>query len=117
MSSHFLPASRSFHCLLCADVVAFLKRCQLAGGGYAGGPGQLPHLAPTYAAVATLVTIGGAEALSSIQRAEMAKFLEMRCRAPSNGGGFQVCEGEIAEALSSHSWALLVQAVPAKYIC
>ncbi len=31
------------------DIVAFLRRCQDPAGGFGGGPGQLPHLAPTYA--------------------------------------------------------------------
>lgn len=33
-------------------------------GGFGGGPYQLAHLAPTYAAVAALVTLGGEDALS-----------------------------------------------------
>jgi len=33
-----------------------------------GGPGQLPHLAPTYAAVCALCTIGTVEAYRSIDR-------------------------------------------------
>lgn len=33
------------------QVVAFLAKCQHAQGGFGGGPGQLAHLAPTYAAV------------------------------------------------------------------
>ena len=27
-------------------------------GGFAGGPGQIPHLAPTYAAVMALISLG-----------------------------------------------------------
>ncbi|KAK3165379.1 hypothetical protein QOZ80_1AG0032430 [Eleusine coracana subsp. coracana] len=50
------------------DIVDFLARCQDKDGGYGGGPGQLPHLATTYAAVNTLVTIGSERALSSINR-------------------------------------------------
>lgn len=33
-------------------------------GGFGGGPYQLAHLAPTYAAVAALVALGGEDALS-----------------------------------------------------
>lgn len=36
---------------------------QHPGGGFGGGPYQLAHLAPTYAAVAALVTLGGEAAL------------------------------------------------------
>ncbi|KAM7268132.1 hypothetical protein ACFE04_010298 [Oxalis oulophora] len=48
--------------------ILFLSRCQDRNGGYGGGPGQLPHLATTYAAVNTLITLGGDKALSSINR-------------------------------------------------
>jgi protein farnesyltransferase subunit beta len=51
-----------------ADIVQFLQRCQDPGGGFGGGPGQLPHLAPSYAAVATLVTLGSHEALEVWRR-------------------------------------------------
>lgn len=50
------------------QVVAFLNSCQHPDGGYGGGPGQMAHLAPTYAAVSALLTLGGEEALSSINR-------------------------------------------------
>ena len=39
------------------DVVSFLALCQHPDGGFGGGPGQMPHLAPTYAAVACLAEI------------------------------------------------------------
>ena len=39
-------------------------RMQHPEGGFGGGPYQLAHLAPTYAAVSALVTLGGTEALS-----------------------------------------------------
>ena len=41
-----------------SSIVQFLSNCQDPDGGYAGGPGQVPHLAPTYAAVNSLVIIG-----------------------------------------------------------
>ncbi|MBA0712428.1 hypothetical protein Golax_011532, partial [Gossypium laxum] len=71
------------------NTIDFLSRCQGPNGGYAGGPGQaskildmiivkllptifcmltMPHLATTYAAVNSLVTLGGDKALSSINR-------------------------------------------------
>lgn len=42
------------------------RRCPLQhpDGGFGGGPYQLAHLAPTYAAVGALVTLGGADALA-----------------------------------------------------
>lgn len=33
------------------QVVDFLAKCQNPSGGFGGGPGQMSHLAPTYAAV------------------------------------------------------------------
>ncbi|KAL0014299.1 hypothetical protein SO802_001368 [Lithocarpus litseifolius] len=50
------------------NVVDFLCRCQDPNGGYGGGPGQLPHLATTYATVNALITVGGERSLSSINR-------------------------------------------------
>jgi protein farnesyltransferase subunit beta len=50
------------------EVVAFLAACRHPGGGYGGGPGQMAHLAPTYAAVCALLTLGGPAALDSIDR-------------------------------------------------
>ncbi|KAL6502345.1 hypothetical protein OROHE_024623 [Orobanche hederae] len=51
-----------------ANAVDFLSRSQDSEGGYGGGPGQLPHLATTYASVNSLVTLDGERALSSINR-------------------------------------------------
>jgi protein farnesyltransferase subunit beta len=51
-----------------SQVIAFLQACQHASGGYGGGPGHLPHLAPTFAAVCALLTLGGQEAYDSIDR-------------------------------------------------
>jgi len=48
--------------------IDFLSRCQDPHGGYGGGPGQMAHLATTYAAVNALVTVGGEKALGSIDR-------------------------------------------------
>ena len=67
------------------DVVRFLSRCQVpTTGGFAGGPvpGQLAHLAPTYAAVNTLVTIGTRSALDSIDRKALKSFL-LRMKQPN----------------------------------
>ncbi|XP_055805934.1 protein farnesyltransferase subunit beta isoform X2 [Solanum dulcamara] len=50
------------------DAIDFLTRCQDKDGGYGGGPGQMPHLATTYAAVNSLITLSGPKALSSINR-------------------------------------------------
>ncbi|XP_062220562.1 protein farnesyltransferase subunit beta-like [Phragmites australis] len=72
------------------DIVDFLARCQDKDGGYGGGPGQLPHLATTYAAVNTLVTIGSERALSSINRNNLHKFM---VRVKDTSGAFRMHEG------------------------
>ncbi|XP_034926876.1 protein farnesyltransferase subunit beta isoform X2 [Populus alba] len=51
-----------------SNAIDFLNRCQDPNGGFGGGPGQMPHLATTYAAVNSIVTLGGQKALSSINR-------------------------------------------------
>ncbi|WJX70298.1 protein farnesyltransferase [Trifolium repens] len=75
------------------NTVDFLNRCQDPNGGYAGGPGQMPHLATTYAAVNTLITLGGDKALASINRDKLYGFMR-RMKQP-NGGFRMHDEGEI----------------------
>lgn len=71
-------------------MVKLLSLCQADSGGYAGGPGQLPHLAPTYAAVMTLCIIGSEEAFTSINRHSLSLFLT-RMHQPD--GSFIMHEG------------------------
>ena len=79
------------------DVAAFLRRCQAPSGGFGGGPEQQPHLATTYAAVCSLVTVGGAAAAAAVDRPAMAAFLA-RCKVPpSEGGGFRLSDGGEAD--------------------
>lgn len=54
--------------LFLSRVCQFLARCQSPSGGFAGGPGQHAHLAPTYAAVNALCIIGTEEAYNVIDR-------------------------------------------------
>ncbi|KAM0938109.1 putative protein farnesyltransferase [Dioscorea sansibarensis] len=72
------------------NVVDFLSRCQDKDGGYGGGPGQMPHLATTYAAVNTLVTLGSERALSSIDRGKMYEFL---LQMKDASGAFRMHDG------------------------
>ena len=76
-----------------ADVASFLHSCQAGSGGYGGGPRQMAHLAPTYAAIASLVTLGGEAALDSIDRVAVLAFLQAMAVPPGQGGGFHVCQG------------------------
>ncbi|RAL40907.1 hypothetical protein DM860_008605 [Cuscuta australis] len=72
------------------DVIDFLSRCQDPNGGYGGGPGQMPHLATTYAAVNTLITLGGQKSFSSIKREKLHSFL---LRMKEENGGFRMHDG------------------------
>ena len=60
---------------------------------HTGGPGQLPHLAPTYAAVLALCTIGTKEAYSAIDRFNLQRFL-YNCRQ-SDGSFVMHADGEV----------------------
>ncbi|XP_059474866.1 protein farnesyltransferase subunit beta [Neocloeon triangulifer] len=60
---------------IASALVARLAKCQSPSGGFAGGPGQSAHLAPTYAAVNALCTIGTEEAMSVINRERLQEFL------------------------------------------
>jgi protein farnesyltransferase subunit beta len=44
---------------------------QNVDGGFGGGHGQFSHIATSYAAVLSLVIVGGKEALNSINRRSM----------------------------------------------
>lgn len=65
----------------CIAVANFLGKCQNNdGGGFGGGPGQLPHLAPTYAAVCSICILGRfwKGAYDIINRPKLAEFLNSR---------------------------------------
>ncbi|GAA5893584.1 hypothetical protein JCM6882_007856 [Rhodosporidiobolus microsporus] len=55
-------------------VVETLKACQNEDGGFGGGPGQLSHLAPSYAATCALAYVGE-EGWKAIDRPGMYRFL------------------------------------------
>lgn len=81
-----IPVSDSLN----SRVVEFLRRCQHPDGGYGGGPDQLPHLAPTYAAICALCIIGTEQAFESIDRKLLQSFL-MKVRL--SDGSFCMHEG------------------------
>lgn len=58
-----------------AQTADFLKRCQDPYGGFCGGPQQIPHLAPTYAAVCALCIVGTRQAYDVINRPKLKTFL------------------------------------------
>ena len=75
------------------DVASFLGSCQHPDGGFGGGPQQLPHLAPTYAAVAALADLGQPAALAVIDRSGALAFVQRMAVPSEQGGGFRVCDG------------------------
>ncbi|KJE89422.1 farnesyltransferase [Capsaspora owczarzaki ATCC 30864] len=79
------------------QVVQFLKRCRNPDGGFSGSPQQLSHLAPTYAAINTLVTIGTPSALGVIDRERLLSFLySVKCSNSEHEGGFSMhVDGEV----------------------
>lgn len=74
-------------------VVAFLRRCQHARGGFGGGPGQAPHSAATYASVLALAVVGTPDAFAAIDRRALLSFYRSVKARPGGGGG-----GEAAAA-------------------
>jgi protein farnesyltransferase subunit beta len=75
-------------------VVEFLGRCQNASGGFGGGPGQLSHLAPTYASINALSIIGTKEAFAVPDRAAMHSWL-LSLKDPITGGFRMHHDGEL----------------------
>ncbi|KAJ3058053.1 hypothetical protein HK102_010715, partial [Quaeritorhiza haematococci] len=74
-------------------VVSTISRFQHPKGGFGGGPGQVPHLAPTYAAVNALAIVGTKEAYDCVDRKSLYEWL-MRLKRPD--GSFVMHEdGEI----------------------
>lgn len=81
---------------ICISIADFLRRCQdKEKGGFGGGPGQLPHLAPTYAAVCALCILGRywKKAYDVIDRVKLAKFLNNR--RTSEGSFTMQHDGEV----------------------
>ncbi|VDM16758.1 unnamed protein product [Hydatigera taeniaeformis] len=56
-------------------VINLMKSCQHLRGGFAGGPYQLAHLAPTYGAVNCLASLLSADALDVIDRQALGDWL------------------------------------------
>ncbi|KAG5191845.1 terpenoid cyclases/protein prenyltransferase alpha-alpha toroid [Tribonema minus] len=76
-----------------AAIIATLASCQQPTGGFGGGPQQLAHCAPTYAAVLTLLLLGTEAAYSAVDRSALYRFFTS-IKHPS--GGFRMHEdGEV----------------------
>lgn len=57
-------------------IVKFLGTCQSETGGFGGGPGQIAHLATTYAAVNALCTLNTANAYSIIKVKPLLRWMQ-----------------------------------------
>ncbi|KAG0324199.1 hypothetical protein BGZ99_002079 [Dissophora globulifera] len=75
---------------LAQRAISTIRNMQSATGGFAGGPGQDAHLAPTYAAVNVLAIIGTKEAYDVIDRTTLLQFL-LRVKQPD--GSFKMMVG------------------------
>lgn len=60
---------------LLSRMVLFLRHCQCPTGGFAGGPQQLPHLAPTFAAVSCLAVLGSSAGWDMVDRPALYRWL------------------------------------------
>ena len=75
------------------DCVATLAKCRSPTGGYGGGPQQLAHCAPTYAASLAIAVLGTRRAYESVDRKGLYAFL-LSMKDPS--GGFRMHDdGEV----------------------
>ncbi|XP_053962471.1 protein farnesyltransferase subunit beta [Anastrepha ludens] len=96
-------------------VVQFLTKCRHPNGGFAGGPGQYPHLAPTYAAVNSLCIIGTPSAYRAIDRDSLMQFL-LSVREPDGSFRLHVDgETDVRGAYCAISCAKLTN-MPAKML-
>lgn len=71
-------------------LVGTVQPMQNDGGGFAGGFGQMSHLATTYATILGLVLVGGEEAYEAVDRRAMWRWLSS-LKQPD--GGFQMAVG------------------------
>ena len=69
-----------------ANAMRTLLRCQRHRSGFAGSPLQEPHLATTYAACASLATLGDPSALRQVDRDGVRAFVRARFDEAGNGG-------------------------------
>ena len=79
----FLTVTCCIYCVLLSSKMSsslfqFLELCQSPTGGFGGGPGQMSHLATTYAAMNAIAILGVSNftrAYQVVNRKTMEKFL------------------------------------------
>ncbi|KNC78255.1 hypothetical protein SARC_09312, partial [Sphaeroforma arctica JP610] len=57
-------------------IIDYISRCKNVDGGFGGGPQQLSHLAPTYAAVNCLASLQNEDALRVIDREGLIEWIK-----------------------------------------
>ncbi|GJW88662.1 protein farnesyltransferase subunit beta [Tanacetum coccineum] len=120
----------------CVDValehnaIDFLSRCQDEHGGYGGGPGQarikpslvctfgggqgrviaLPHLCTTYAAVNSLITLGGHRSLKSINSMHDGGEIDVRAcyTAISVASVLNILDEELTQGVGNYISRLVI---------
>lgn len=75
---------------LCRRSVATIMSCKVRNSGFSGGPDQLSHLAPTFAATHALLILGAYEELIAV-RSDIERFL-LEMKNPVDGS-FRMHEG------------------------
>ncbi|TPX42063.1 protein farnesyltransferase [Synchytrium endobioticum] len=80
-------------------VLQTLSKYQHPEGGFGGGHLQLPHLAPTYAAINTIAILGTEQAYKMVDRAKLYQFL-MKMKQPD--GSFVMHEGGEVDVRGSY---------------
>lgn len=71
-------------------VIETLTAMQNSSGGFGGGPSQISHCAPSYAAVLSLAMVGGSEGLDFIDRRALWRWLG---QLKQSDGGFKMSVG------------------------
>lgn len=88
---------------LLTHVMTTMAFCQNIGGGFGGGPQQLSHCAPTYAAVLALLIVGTEEAYRVIDRPALYRWFLAR-KHPS--GGFCMHDDGYVSCAAVDGWEL-----------
>ncbi|KAK7408913.1 CAAX farnesyltransferase (FTase) subunit beta [Neonectria punicea] len=82
-----------------------VRPMQDALGGFAGGFGQTPHLATTYATVLSLALVGGDDAYDVVDRRAMWRWL---CSLKQPDGGFQMALGGEEDVRGAYCAAVII---------
>ena len=79
----------SFNRSISNSIAKFLNKCQAETGGFGGGPGQIAHLATSYAAINALCTLNSERALKIINVEALLGWIK---RLKMDSGAFRMHE-------------------------